>query len=279
MGQNESRQCLAPALLRNVVRDLLNCEVRECLPIGGGSLSQVFRITLVDERRAIVKGGPNPRLEAEMLQAIRSAGVPAPEVLAVDNDCLIIEAVPSDGQLADAWSDLGARLATLHQTTAGDYGWSGDYAFGNVAISNSPAADWPGFWAQRRLMPHLPHIDSNTARRVEALTKKIHEHLPHDPVPALLHGDLWGGNVLVSGTRLSALIDPACYFGHCEVDIAMLRLFDNPQAEFFAAYGTLESGHEERTAIYSLWPALVHVRLFGDGYMPMTDRFLTAAGH
>jgi fructosamine-3-kinase len=94
----------------------------------------------------------------------------------------------------------------------------------------------------------------------------------------LLHGDLWGGNILVTGDQVSGLIDPACYHGHTEVDLAMLGLFDQPNAAFYEAYGSLEPGHDERTPIYRLWPALVHLRLFGTGYRPMVERLLQATG-
>jgi fructosamine-3-kinase len=83
---------------------------------------------------------------------------------------------------------------------------------------------------------------------------------------------------LVAGDRVSGLIDPACYHGHTEVDLAMLGLFDQPDAAFYEAYGLLEPGHDERTAIYRLWPALVHMRLFGAGYRPMVERLLQATG-
>jgi fructosamine-3-kinase len=92
------------------------------------------------------------------------------------------------------------------------------------------------------------------------------------------HGDLWSGNILVAGDRVSGLIYPACYHGHTEVDLAMVGLFD-PVAAFYEAYGFLEPGHDERTAIYRLWPALVHMRLFGAGYRQMVERLLQATGH
>jgi hypothetical protein len=58
-------------------------------------------------------------------------------------------------------------LARLHATSGVRYGWSTDYAFGPVAIANGWAEDWPRFWAERRLLVHLPHLPSALARRVE----------------------------------------------------------------------------------------------------------------
>ncbi len=65
---------------------------------------------------------------------------------------------------------------------------------------------------------------------MEALAADLPNRLPAHPPAALLHGDLWGGNVLAAGNRVSALIDPACYYGHAEVDIAMLEMFELPAA-------------------------------------------------
>jgi fructosamine-3-kinase len=58
----------------------------------------------------------------------------------------------------------------------------------------------------------------------------------------LLHGDLWTGNLLVKDGKLAALIDPACYHGDPEVDLAMLCLFGSPDEAFWQAYGPLPPG-------------------------------------
>lgn len=246
--------------------------------VHGGDLSSVLKITLADGREAIVKVEPAPLVEAEMLRAIAATGAPAPKVLAVDEDALVMEVLPNRGSLGKVWGRLGSALAILHAVTGPYYGWGEDYAFGPLAIANTQENDWPGFWGERRLLNNLPYLSSDLARRVEALAVQLANRLPAAPPAALLHGDLWGGNILVDGDRISGLIDPACYYGHCEVDLAMLTLFDRPGAAFYEAYGPLAPGHEERLIIYKLWPALVHLRLFGDGYRPMVDRLLMAAG-
>jgi fructosamine-3-kinase len=257
---------------------LLGGSLIDALPLTGGDVSQIVRIKLDDGREAVVKGGSYARAEADMLRAIAASGAPTPRVLAASESALVLEAMPSDGSLNNAWGSLGRVLRTLHARKGKRYGWPSDYAFGAVSILNDWLDDWPSFWAERRLLVHEPHIPSELGRRLEKLACEIPNRLPSRPVPALLHGDLWGGNVLVSGTEVSALIDPACYYGHSEVDIAMLTLFDRPKREFFAAYGEMDAGWEERLTIYKLWPALVHLRLFGPGYRPLAESLLDAAG-
>lgn len=244
----------------------------------GGDLSQVLRIVLADGRQGIVKNGPNPRAEAQMLRAIAAAGAPAPAVFGADDTALAMEIAADDDSVHDAWADLGKALATLHRARGPRYGWPEDYAFGPLDIPNSWTDDWPAFWAEHRLLVHLPHVPASVARRIEVLARDLPNRLPQRPAPSLLHGDLWGGNVLVSEDRVSALIDPACYYGHGEVDLAMLNLFDRPAPDFYAAYGAPERGFAERLTLYKLWPALVHLRLFGSGYLSMVDGFLAAAG-
>ena len=199
-------------------------------------------------------------------------------MLAVSGEVLVLEVVPAGGSLSAAWADLGSVAARLHCAKGQSYGWPEDYAFGPVSIGNAQADSWPLFWAERRLLPHCGPIAPAVARRVEALAADLPNRLPAHPSPALLHGDLWGGNVLAANGRVSALIDPACYYGHAEVDIAMLELFDSPSPSFFEAYGALEPGYRERLVIYRLWPALVHLRLFGDTYRPLVLRLLAEAG-
>ncbi|MBU6297464.1 MAG: fructosamine kinase family protein [Alphaproteobacteria bacterium] len=257
---------------------LIGGTIRQIGEMPGGSLSQIVQITLTDGRRAVVKNGPSPRTEAAMLRAIAASGAPAPAVLGADDEVLAIELVPAGGALQCAWSSLGSALALLHGTTGERYGWPQDYAFSGLAIVNSWRDHWPTFWAEHRLLVHTAHLPPSLARRVEALASDLPNRLPAHPAPSLLHGDLWGGNILVDGERVSGLIDPACYFGHGEVDIGMLTLFDHPAAAFYDAYGPRDRHREERLVIYRLWPALVHLHLFGGGYRAMVERFLSEAG-
>ena len=247
-------------------------------PLHGGDLSEVVRLHRASGSRAVAKSGPAARAEAEMLAAIAASGAPAPAVLAVSDDVLVMEDLGGDTGLTGAWGDLGRAVARLHAATGACHGWPRDHAFGRVAIPNAPAATWPDFWAQRRLRAGIEELPPALGRRIDRLCAGLSDRLPSAPRPALLHGDLWVGNVVAHYGRVRGLIDPACYHGHDEVDLAMLHLFGRPDPAFRAAYGPAEPGHAERAPVYTLWPALVHLRLFGAGYRGLVDGLLDACG-
>lgn len=248
-------------------------------PLSGGDLSEVVALQLASGRIVIGKRGDGVRVEADMLRALHAAGAPVPEVLWVENDRLLMSRLASDGALSPAWHELGQVLQGLHQSLpAGEFGWHCDYAFGAVPILNQWQSDWSRFWAEQRLLVFVDRVPQAIATRLERLAADLSRRLPAQPPRSLLHGDLWGGNVLAAGGRLSGLIDPACYYGDAEVDLAMLQMFDHPDERFFAAYGELRAGYRQRLPIYRLWPALVHLALFGPDYAPLVQRLLDEAG-
>ena len=247
--------------------------------LAGGDLSEVLRLERGDGSLVVAKGGPAPGTEAMMLRAIAAADVPAPMVEGEHDGVLLIEHVANDGLFsARAWADIGTNLARLHANRGEVFGWPVDYSLGTVQLDNRQGRDWPAFWGGQRLLATAGLLDRPWRERIDALARRLGDLLPAAPPPALLHGDLWSGNILVRDGQLAALIDPACYYGHAEVDLAMLTLFDAPPPEFWEAYGSLEPGWEERRALYQLFPALVHLRLFGSAYAGLVDRLLSAVG-
>jgi fructosamine-3-kinase len=243
--------------------------------LAGGDLSQVLVFRRPDGRCTVAKGGAAPGTEAAMLRALAGAGLPTPGIEGEYDGVLLLDHVENDGVFSPrAWASIGGALRKLHAHGGETYGWPVDYALGSVALDNRETSDWPRFWAERRLLPTVAVLDRPWRERIQALTPRLSELLPQAPRPALLHGDLWTGNILVAEGRLAALIDPACCHGHAEVDLAMLTLFDTPGESFWDAYGPLDPGWELRRPIYQLFPALTHLRLFGAGYAGLVERLL-----
>lgn len=266
-------------------RDVFGQTARRVARMHGGDLSQVSRLTLADGVRVVAKQGPMVDREARMLEAIAAAGVPCPRVLGTVGEVLFLEALDEVRPEPRHWARFGEDLRRLHRTPGDTYGWPEDYAFGPVMIYNTATGtdddpgpgQWPRFWGERRLLPFVAQLDRGLGARVEALARRLPEMLPATPLPGLLHGDLWTGNLLATPAAIH-LIDPACFHGDGEVDLAMLHLFGGPGPGFHEGYGPLAPGWDQRRAVYALFPALVHLRLFGAGYRPMVERFLDAAG-
>jgi fructosamine-3-kinase len=261
------------------VADLTGAPEERLERLSGGDLSEVLLFRRPDGRCTVAKGGAAVATEAAMLRAIGGAGIPVPHVEGEHGNVLLLEHVPNDGVFSPkAWAEVGTALRRLHGRAADSYGWPVDYRIGTVELDNRQGSDWPVFWGEQRLVSTAALLDRPWRERVEALAGRLGDLLPAAPPAAHLHGDLWTGNILVSEGRLAALIDPACYHGDAEVDLAMLTLFETAPGEFWEAYGALESGWRERRRLYQLFPALLHLRLFGASYAPMVDRLLSAAG-
>jgi fructosamine-3-kinase len=142
-------------------------------------------------------------------------------------------------------------------------------------MDNRPLADWAEFWWTRRIEPFVRRaVDAGRLTVDEGtLIAELEDEVPYligagEPI-ARLHGDLWSGNVHWADHGQPWIIDPACYGGNREVDLAMLRLFGGVGPDFFAAYDEawpLAEGHGDRVPIYQLFPLLVHTVLFGGRY-------------
>jgi len=239
----------------------------------GGDLSDVYRVDLADGRRVVAKTGAHVAHEAQMLSEMSQAGARVPAVLAQSGRLMVLEHLAEVHPTPAAWASLGETLARLHATTGPHYGWPENYAFGTLPICNTPRTDWPGFWAEHRLLDGKDTLPRELVTRLEQLAGRLGDLLPRQPPPALLHGDLWTGNALFM-EGAAALIDPACYYGHSEVDLAMLCLFGQPHPAFWEGYGPSDPDQDARRALYQLWPALVHLRLFGAGYLAMVEGLL-----
>ncbi len=247
--------------------------------LAGGDLSEVLLLRRPDGRCTVAKGGPQIGTEAAMLRVLSGAGIPVPMVEGEHEGVLLLEHIANDEVFsAKCWLEIGSAIKRLHSHTGETYGWPVDYRLGSVELDNRQTGSWPAFWIEQRLVAAGSVLDRPWRERIDRVAGRLTELLPRAPAPSLLHGDLWPGNILVARGKLASLIDPACYYGHCEVDLAMLSMFGSPPPEFWEGYGQPESSEEEPRAAYQLFPALVHLRLFGPTYAGLVERLLKRLG-
>ena len=259
--------------------------------LSGGCIHRVQEICLRDGVTVVVKTNSAAHLhmfqeEADGLRALaRTNTLLVPTPLAVIESAgvavLLMTAIKHAEAPPRAWTRLGEELARLHQTEVGDrYGFQSANHLGTTLQPNTWCDDWVQFNAEHRLGHQLDiaanrgRLDTSEAARIQAVIDALEDHVPHQPKPALLHGDLWSGNALPTcdgndATERIAVIDPACCIGDGWADIAMMKLFGGFPDCCFQSYEANVSDRaqlDSRIAVYQLYHVLNHVNLFGRSY-------------
>lgn len=287
--------------------------LRERASVGGGSISQALRLRTDGGAYLLKLGGREQpgffAAEARGLRQLAATGaVRVPAVLAyrdarpdanrrptTDEEgtvssfvegFILLEwlAPPPRADRSRAGEALGTALAALHRATAAAYGNDHDNYIGASPQPNGWMPSWKSFFAERRLRFQADLARRNgllvgsRARRLERLIERIDTWIDEAAVrPALLHGDLWGGNFIVGPGGAPALIDPAAYYGDREADLAFTTLFGGFPESFYAAYAAawpLPAGWQARRDLYNLYHLLNHLNLFGEGYGAQVDATL-----
>ncbi|MEN9248720.1 MAG: fructosamine kinase family protein [Gloeomargarita sp. GXS_bins_116] len=215
--------------------------------------------------------------EAQGLQALWSTcTVKVPRVIGwgeADGQAFLVLEYLSLQRRGD-WFHMGQQLAQLHQRCQGQrYGWERDNYIGATPQKNAWCDDWATFFCQQRLMYQFQLAQRRGGRfpQLTAFLERVHRLLQDVPVePVLVHGDLWGGNAAFTSQGEPVLFDPAVYYGHREVDLAMSELFGGFPETFYQGYQAtwpLTPGYPQRKVIYNLYHILNHFSLFGGSYL------------
>jgi len=192
-----------------------------------------------------------------------------------DFQFILLEYIAAGARSRNYWRDFGAGLAALHMKSATEFGLDHDNYIGSLPQKNTLTSSWIEFFIEQRLEVQLQiardegRLGEGFSKKFEALFNRLSSLLPEEP-PALLHGDLWGGNLMTTSEGEPCVIDPAVYYGNREADLAMTQLFGGFDPSYIDRYNEVHSllpGYEARLDLYNLYPLLVHVNLFGGGYM------------
>lgn len=263
--------------------------LRAARELGGGSFGATWRIDTAAERFFLKLGAAAHPFDAEAqalaeIAATCTLRVPAPVAHGVTegHGWLLLEWI----DLTDAgdWTAAGERLAALHAAAAKAYGWQRDNTIGATPQSNARCASWAEFWRERRLRPQFRLARENGHSALAALEARACAAsdallADHPPAPALLHGDLWRGNLAFDTHGQPVVFDPSTYHGDAETDLAMARLFGGFPRVFFDAYDGVHPrvpGAAERVRLYQLYHVLNHANLFGGGYVAQARALIEA---
>ncbi|MBT8272963.1 MAG: fructosamine kinase family protein [Bacteroidia bacterium] len=275
------------------ISEILNNKVLQVRSIGGGDISEISLLKTECHPYILKTNQSSNALKLFLaeklgLEAISNTNtIATPKIFACDtyqgHAFLLMEYIESKSPSPKDLSLFGEQLANLHSNTQSDFGFTKNNFIGRLDQSNTNHNTWTSFYVKERLLPqlHLAQSKSLLSPKEIPSEKQLIEGsslLFNTIKPSLLHGDLWSGNYLISSEGIPYLIDPAVYYGHYEVDIAMSRLFGGFGTEFYEAY----HGHyptsaetEARIKLYQLYYLLVHLNMFGSSYYGSVQQILT----
>lgn len=281
------------ALIRSVAGNAF--ELVSAAPLPGSSFHTNWLVEGCGSRFFVKTAGANctAHFEAECdgLAALAAAseGFRVPRTLGCGSrtDCafLVQEYLPLQKISPEQAPRVGQALAALHKNTGNGYGWHRNNYLGLSLQTNSQSEHWPIFFAEQRLKPQLDRACAQGFRgsllsNGERLCEKIGAFfLEYRPRPALLHGDLWSGNIAMLADGTPVLLGPAVYRGDRECDFALSELFGGLPERFYAAYrnaAPLDPGYERRKTLYNLYHILNHLNLYGRSYLHQAERMAAA---
>lgn len=255
--------------------------IEALLPASGGCICDNYTVTTGCGERFFLKTCPSApagffAAEAAGLAALAAASeLRIPQVRAQADDYLLLEYIDPGQPHSSYWQRLAEGLASLHQAPVPAFGFSADNFCGTTPQPNPQTDDGYQFFGEHRLRfqgqlaQHSNLLTSADCRALDSVIQGLPQWIPAQP-PSLLHGDLWSGNLYCDGAGQPVLIDPACYWGWREADIAMTRLFGALPAAFYQHYQDLApmpAQWQDRMDLYNLYHLLNHLNLFGHGYL------------
>lgn len=278
-------QCLI-----NNIQSKIGSPILGIKKMSGGDISSVHKIE-TEKNNYVLKSNNSAQAlqmfdaERKGLELLNSADkIKTPQIIDVgskDNSSYILmEYVPARRGNNLDMNNFGQALAELHSKTPKDFGLDHSNFIGSLPQYNLRNNTWSEFYVTQRLLPQIKMATDTGLLKGKYSESKMLDLLNQvagNVSPSLLHGDLWSGNYLISMNGDPYLIDPAVYYGHNEVDIAMSRLFGGFEQTFYEAYHEIlpiTDGYYESMDIYQLYYLLVHLNLFGSSYASSVNRIL-----
>ncbi len=282
-------------ILRGQITDILAVVVKQIEPLSGGCIGEVYRVELADGRSIVAKmadgTGATLAVEGYMLRYLcEHSRLPVPEVYHSADTLLLMEYIEGESELdAGAQEHAAELLVDLHGIRGQSFGLERDTVIGGLHQPNKQYAQWIPFFREQRLL-YMAHEAAKVGRlpvailgRVERFAEHLEKWLIEPEYPSLIHGDMWTTNILAQDGQITGFLDPAIYYAHPEIELAFGTLFGTLGQPFFQRYHHLRpiaaGFFEERRDIYNLYPLLVHVRLFGGGYVGAVDQILKKFGY
>jgi len=257
------------------MKDLIDVACHPCALISDGGA------TVFTKFSAAPDAAQQFELEFQGLQYLSgNAGVQIPKpigiVLVEGGALFIMQALDEIERGPLQYRQIGQTLAKIHSVKSEQFGFMIDNHIGPLNQDNTLSGNWAEFYARQRLAPRLKEaadsggLPPEVIRRVEKLIEMVPELSGPEPTPTLLHGDAQLNNYL-STTQGVFVIDPAVYFGHPEIDLAILGAWQPAPEEVFEGYREtqpIDPGFADRCDLWRVHLYLAAVTVEGPAHLP-----------
>lgn len=256
-------------------------------PLSAANTAQIYRVLTEKKINFVAKvADAGMDTEAWMLSYLKTkSSLPVPQVYYSNAHIILMEFIDPHHSLDDKGCRHAAEaLAALHNVHADQYGLERDTLIGALHQPNKQSKDWLAFFREQRLLYMAEEalkedkIDKTTMKQVEKLAGKLDKYIKSPAKPSLIHGDVWGGNILAGNGKVAAFLDPAIYYADPEIELAFIRQLNSFGDVFFTRYNELNPIRpgfiEERAEIYGLYYLLAHTRLFDRSYARKAQKVL-----
>lgn len=250
--------------------------------VSGGCINQGYQVSSQDRAYFVKLNNASQEemfaaeaLGLQQMFATQTITVPQPICwgTAGNSSYIVLQWLDLGAANNQSWTVMGHQLAAMHRIgTNKNFGWPRNNTIGSTPQINTWSDNWADFFAEQRIGYQLKLAQrrggsfAETHRVVEAVRERL---ATWQPLPSLVHGDLWSGNAAISRDGTPIILDPATYYGDRETDLAMTELFGGFPTAFYNGYNEaweLDSGYQNRKSIYNLYHVLNHFNLFGGGY-------------
>ena len=287
-------QKLSPFELSEICDELGETYPKSVEQVHGGDIHSAWQIEFTDKKLFLKRNDRNKKLlefENYCLQNLRKFINPKylviPEVIVFkkikDIEILLIEWI--DMQNIDQ-KMLGKGLGEMHLNSAEfnpkSFGYPVKGFIGTTEQKQGWENNWIDCFLNLRIIPQISILKSNVldSETIKKVIEKIKlELVNHKPINALVHGDLWSGNIGIDKSGKGVIFDPASWWADNEVDIAMTKLFGGFRKEFYEEYYKVfprKEGFENRIMIYNFYHILNHANMFGGSYLNQVKNYIRA---
>ena len=285
-------QKLSPIEINEICEELGETYPKSVEQVHGGDIHSAWRIEFSNKKLFLKRNIRNKKFlefEKYCLQNLRKyinkENLVIPEVIAYKNikniEILLIEWI--DMHNFDQ-KKLGKGLGEMHLKSTESkpkmFGFPIEGFIGTTDQKRGWEDNWIDCFLNLRIIPQLLILKPTTLDKsiINKVKEKIKtELLNHEPINALVHGDLWSGNAGMDKSGKGVIFDPASWWADNEVDIAMTKLFGGFRKEFYEEYHKvfpIKNGFEKRIIIYNFYHILNHANMFGGGYLKQVKGYV-----